>query len=118
MRSSFEELRNCQLIMKGSIHGVTVVSILYHLPVVLPIDIVRFVNAQRIRWLGHVEKMLEEQMLGRILKVRLFPERGSGRPCTRWLDNVVMWVRAWRGRVEDRDGWRRVVKEAKAHQWL
>jgi hypothetical protein len=87
--------------------------------VVLPIpDIVRFVNAQRIRWLGHVEKMLEEQMLGRILKVRLFPKRGSGQPCTRWLDNVVMWVRGWRGRVEDRDSWRRVVKEAKAHQWL
>ena len=69
--------------MKGFIHGVTVVSIWYHLPVVLPIpDIVRFVNAQRIRRLGHVEKMLEEQMPGRMLKVRLCPRRGSGRACT------------------------------------
>jgi hypothetical protein len=59
--------------------------------VVLPIpDIVRFVNAQRIRRLGHVEKMMEEQMLGRMLKVRLFPRRGSGRPSRRWLDNVVI----------------------------
>jgi hypothetical protein len=29
-----------------------------------------------------------------------------------------MGVRGWRGRVEERVGWRRVVKEAKTHEGL
>jgi len=29
-----------------------------------------------------------------------------------------MRVRGWRGKVEDRAGWQRVVKAAKAHQRL
>jgi hypothetical protein len=32
---------------------------------------VRFIKAQRLRWLGHVERMLETQMPKRILKGRL-----------------------------------------------
>jgi len=31
-------------------------------------DIVWFVKAQRVRWLGHVMRMLEEEILERILK--------------------------------------------------
>jgi hypothetical protein len=86
-------------------------------------DIVRFVKAQRIRWLGHVERMSEERMSKRMLKGKLFSRRRKRQPRTRWLDNVVMdrvvmGVRGWRGRVKDRVGWRRVVREAKAHQGL
>jgi hypothetical protein len=62
--------------------------------------------------------MLEEWMPERMLKGRVFFRRRKGQPCTRQLDSVVMWVRGWRGRVEDRAGWRRVVKEAKVHQGL
>jgi hypothetical protein len=34
-------------------------------------DLVRFIKAQRLRWLGHVERMPETQMPKRILKGRL-----------------------------------------------
>ena len=75
-------------------------------------------KSQRIRWLGHVEKMSEEQMTKSMFKKRLLSKRRKKRPRTRWMDNVLMGVRGWRGRVEDRGGWRRVVKEVKAHQEL
>jgi hypothetical protein len=81
-------------------------------------DIVRFGKAQRIRWLGHVERMSEERMPKRMLKGKLFYGRRKGPAHTRWLDNVVMAVRGWRGRIVDAVGWSRVVNEVKVHQGL
>jgi hypothetical protein len=52
-------------------------------------DIVMFVKAKRIRWLGPVEEMSEKLMPKRMLKI-LFSRRRMGRPHTRWLDNVVI----------------------------
>jgi hypothetical protein len=60
--------------------------------------------------------MSEEGMHKRMLKGRSFPRRRKGRLRTRRLDNVVMGVRDWRGIVEDRVGWTRVVKEANVYQ--
>jgi hypothetical protein len=56
-----------------------------------------------------------------MLKGRLFSRRKEGRKeqtRTRYLDNVVMGVRGWRRSVEGRAGWRRIVKEVKAHKGL
>jgi hypothetical protein len=57
-------------------------------------------------------------MTERMLNGRLFCRRRKARPRERWLDNVVMGVRGWRGGVGDRLAWRRVVKEGKAHKGL
>jgi len=47
----------------------------------------------------------------------------KGRPCLRWMDDViadlrVMKIRQWAEKAEDREQWRLVVKEAKAHPGL
>jgi hypothetical protein len=39
-------------------------------------DVVRFLIAERIRWLGHVERMSEERMPKRMLKRDYSPEEG------------------------------------------
>jgi hypothetical protein len=49
--------------------------------------------------------------------------RQKGRPKLRWLDAVlqdlkVLKVTAWWKKAQDRDSWKAVIKEAKAHKGL
>ena len=90
-------------------------------------DIVRFVKAQRIQWLSHVERMDETVMLKRVLKGKLYAMRRIGRPKIRWLEDVITdlrrmgisgWMDGWMEKARNRDHWRRIVEEAKAHPGL
>jgi hypothetical protein len=54
---------------------------------------------------------------------KLYARRRKGRQKTRWLDDVStdlrkMGINEWRCRARDRDVWRRIGMEAKAHPWL
>jgi hypothetical protein len=64
-------------------------------------DTVRFIKSQRIRWLGHVERMEDNAMPKRMLKGRLYSKRRKGRPRMRRLDDVEsdlkkMEVKGWK----------------------
>jgi hypothetical protein len=50
-------------------------------------------------------------------------QRRKGRPRMRWLDDVVsdlkkMKVKGWKEKMRNREQWRLVVEEAKAHPGL
>ena len=54
---------------------------------------------------------------------RLFIGRRKGRPRLRWMDDVVadlkvMKIKQWMEKTKDREQWRLVVTEAKAHPGL
>jgi hypothetical protein len=86
-------------------------------------DIIRFMKSQRIRWLGHVERMKDNAMPKRMLKGRLYSKRRKGRTRMRWLDDVEsdlkkMEVKGWKEKMRVREQCRLVVDDAKAHPGL
>jgi hypothetical protein len=52
-------------------------------------DIVKFIIAQRIRWLGYVKRMEVGEMPRRMMEGRLFTGRRKGRLRLRWKDDDV-----------------------------
>jgi hypothetical protein len=51
-------------------------------------NIVRWIRGQRIRWLGHLERMEEDRMPNKIFTQELKGTRHRGRPRKRWKDEV------------------------------
>jgi hypothetical protein len=59
----------------------------------------------------------------KMLYGRLYARRRRRRPKMRWLEDVFrdlrkMGVNEWRDRARNRETWRHIVKEAKAHPGL
>jgi hypothetical protein len=85
-------------------------------------SIVRFIKCQIIRWLGHIERMQDTE-IPKEMYGKLHATRQSGRPRMRWMDDVSMDLRKmgineWRDRAKNREAWRHIVEEAKAHPGL
>jgi hypothetical protein len=71
-------------------------------------DIVKFIQAQRIRWLGHVRRMEVGAMPRRMMAGRLFTGRRQGRPHLRWMDDVIadlkaMKIKQWMEKMKARE---------------
>jgi hypothetical protein len=75
-------------------------------------------KAQRLGWLGHVERIPETRMVKAIHSWKPISKRPTGRPKTRWEDEVKkdiqkLKVPNWRTIVQDRRRWKELVEKAK-----
>jgi hypothetical protein len=74
------------------------------------------IKARRMRWAGHVARLVEVRGAYNILVWRPEGRRQLGRPRRRWEDNIKMDLRKvgfggvdWIDLAQDRDRWRTVV---------
>ena len=72
---------------------------------------------QRLNWLGHVERMAEDNIVQKIKKWKPMSERPIGRPKTRWKDDVLEDIKSintcnWKKVAQNRDSWKKVVEQA------
>ena len=84
---------------------------MYSLP-----NIVRVVKSRRMKWAGHVARMVEDRGVHRVLVGKPEGKMPLGRPRRRWKDNIKMDLQevgggrgAWIELAQDRDGWRALV---------
>ena len=86
-------------------------------------NMVKWIKGQRVSWLGHLERMEEDRMPKKIFTQELEGTRRRGRPRRRWKEETerdlqVLGVRRWKELVADREKWKDIVRQAKAHSGL
>jgi hypothetical protein len=52
-------------------------------------DIVRFIKAQRIKWLSHIQRMDQARPARKLLNWKPMGTRQVGRPRQRWQEDVM-----------------------------
>ena len=77
-----------------------------------------FIKTQSLNWLGHVERMAEDNIVQKIKRWKPKSKRPIGRPKTRWEDDVVeciksINIRSWKKVAQNRDSWKKVVEQAR-----
>ena len=81
-------------------------------------NIIGFIKKQRLNWLGHVERIAEDNNVQKTKRWKPMFKRPMGKPKTRWEDDVSedirsMNVRNWKKVVQNRDSWKKVVEQAR-----
>ena len=86
-------------------------------------NIIGFIKKQRLNWLGHVERMAEDDNVQKIKRWKPMSKRPIGRPKIRWEDDVLediksMNVHNWKNVAQNRDSWKKVVEQARTLNML
>ena len=81
-------------------------------------DIVRFIKAQRIKWLGHRQRMDQTRPARRLLDWKPMGTRPVGRPRQRWQEDVMedlkkLKVKNWKEIAKGRRTWRDWLRREK-----
>jgi hypothetical protein len=86
-------------------------------------DVVKFCKLSRLRWAGNVISQDDDDLSKRVLLSGPGGKRPRGRPRLRWIDGVEEDVARlgygnWSIVALNREGWKKLLKEAEAHPRL
>jgi hypothetical protein len=77
-------------------------------------NIVRYIKAQRLAWLGHWERMHEERTTKKITCWKPLSSRSKGRLKKKWEDVLqdlqIMKIKSWRTFVQRKNQWKKIVE--------
>jgi hypothetical protein len=81
-------------------------------------NVIGFIKKQRLNWLGHIERMTEDNNVQKIKRLKPMSKRPTGRTKTRWEDDVLediksMNISNWKNVAQNRDSWKKVVEQAR-----
>ena len=81
-------------------------------------NIIGFIKKQKLNWLGHVERMAEDNILQKVKRCKPMSKRPIGRPKTRWEDDDLEDIKSinisnWKKVAQNRDSWKTVVEQAR-----
>jgi len=77
-------------------------------------DIVRFVKEQRIKWLGHIQRMDQARPSRKLLDWKPMGTRPVGRPRQRWQEDVIEELKKMKT-----ENWKEIAKERRTwRDWL
>ena len=86
-------------------------------------DIVRFIKAQRIKQLEHIQRIDQARPAGKLLDWKPMGIRPVGRPRQRWQEVVIedlkkLKVKNWNETAKDRRTWKDLAEKVKTHKGL
>ena len=86
-------------------------------------DIVRFIKAQGIKWLGHIQRMDQARPTRKLLDWKPMGTRPVERSRQRWQEDVMedlkkLKVKYLKETVKDRKTWGDLAEKAKTHKGL
>lgn len=86
-------------------------------------DIVNFIKTGRLRWIGHVERMSDQDPAKRVILQNPGGKRSAGRPKARYVDQIekdlkILNVKDWRTLARSRERWRDILQQARTHPGL
>ena len=82
-----------------------------------------FTKTQRIKWLGHIQRMDQARSTRKLLDWKPMGTRLVGGPRQRWQEDVMedlkkLKVKNWKEADKDRRTWRDLAEKVKTHQGL
>ena len=77
-------------------------------------DIVRFIKAQRIKWLGRIQRMDQARPTRKLLDWKPMGTRPVGKPRQRWQEGVMEDLKCWKSKT----GRRQLRIEELVETWL
>ena len=81
-------------------------------------NIIGFIKKQRLNWLGHVERITEDNILQKIKRWKPMSKRPIRRPKTHCKDDILEDIKSinvcnWKKLAQNRDSWKKVVEQAR-----